>query len=78
MEINGQSREFGEAKVKVKDVLSTDGTKIILEDGSWFMIRPSGTEPKVRFYIEARTEEGKKALFSLAERVTREAIQGGI
>ncbi len=76
--IPGKEIEFGEAKVKVKDVLSTDGTKIILEDGSWFMIRPSGTEPKVRFYIEARTEEGKKALFSLAERVTREAIQGGI
>ena len=38
------------------------------------MIRPSGTEPKVRFYIEARTEEGKKAVFETAERITKEAL----
>ncbi len=38
------------------------------------MIRPSGTEPKVRFYIEARTEKGKKAVFELAEKITRDAI----
>ena len=35
---------------------------MVLEDGSWLMIRPSGTEPKVRFYLEARSETGKKAL----------------
>lgn len=61
-------------EVKIKEVLTVDGTKVILEDGSWFMIRPSGTEPKVRFYIEARTEEGKRALFELAEDITKEAI----
>jgi phosphomannomutase len=38
------------------------------------MIRPSGTEPKVRFYIEARTESEKKAVFDAAEKITREAI----
>jgi phosphomannomutase len=27
---------------------------MIFADGSWLMIRPSGTEPKVRFYVEAR------------------------
>ena len=40
---------------------------MILEDDSWLMIRPSGTEPKVRFYVEARTEEGKDALFAAGE-----------
>ncbi|MEW6067733.1 MAG: phosphomannomutase [Nitrospirota bacterium] len=58
----------------VKDVITVDGTKLIFDNGSWLMIRLSGTEPKVRFYIEARTEEGKKAVFDVAERVTREAI----
>jgi phosphomannomutase len=38
------------------------------------MIRPSGTEPKVRFYIEARTEQEKRAVFETAERMTREAL----
>jgi phosphomannomutase len=28
---------------------------MLLDDGSWIMIRPSGTEPKVRFYVEARS-----------------------
>ncbi|RME05034.1 MAG: phosphoglucomutase/phosphomannomutase family protein, partial [Deltaproteobacteria bacterium] len=38
-----------------------DGTKLFLDDGSWVLMRPSGTEPVVRFYIEttsaARLEE---------------------
>ncbi|MEW6587332.1 MAG: phosphomannomutase, partial [Nitrospirota bacterium] len=65
---------IGADKRTVKDVITVDGTKLIFDDGSWLMIRPSGTEPKVRFYIEARTEEDKKAVFDLAERLTREAI----
>jgi phosphomannomutase len=58
----------------VKDLITVDGTKLVFDDGSWLMIRPSGTEPKVRFYIEARTEEGKKAVFEAAEHMTREAL----
>ena len=58
----------------VMDLITVDGTKVIFDDGSWLMIRPSGTEPKVRFYIEARTMEGKKAIFEAAEHITREAL----
>lgn len=58
----------------VKDVITVDGTKLVFDDDSWLMIRPSGTEPKVRFYIEARTEQGKKAIFETAEKIAREAI----
>jgi phosphoglucomutase len=29
------------------------GIKVQLEDGSWFAIRPSGTEPKMKVYIES-------------------------
>jgi phosphomannomutase len=58
----------------ITDVITVDGTKLVFDDGSWLMIRPSGTEPKVRFYIEARTEEGKKAVFATAEKMTREAL----
>jgi phosphomannomutase len=59
----------------VTDMITVDGIKLVFDDGSWLMIRPSGTEPKVRFYIEARTEAGKKAVFELAESMTREAIR---
>ncbi len=70
----GAAVKIGEEERTVKDVITVDGTKLIFDDGSWLMIRPSGTEPKVRFYIEARTEEGKKAVFELAEKITREAL----
>ncbi len=58
----------------VRDLITADGTKLVFDDGSWLMIRPSGTEPKVRFYIEARTEQGKQAVFATAEQITREAL----
>ncbi|MEW6714785.1 MAG: phosphomannomutase [Nitrospirota bacterium] len=58
----------------VKNVITVDGTKLVFDDGSWLMIRPSGTEPKVRFYIEARTEGEKNSILQAAERITREAI----
>jgi len=65
---------IGGNKRTVINVITVDGTKLVFDDGSWLMIRPSGTEPKVRFYIEARTEEGKKAVFETADRITKEAL----
>lgn len=70
----GTSLAIGGTLRTVKDVITVDGTKLVFDDGSWLMIRPSGTEPKVRFYIEARTEEGKRAVFELAEKMTEEAL----
>ena len=32
---------------------SSDVIKYFLEDGSTLVLRPSGTEPKMKFYIEA-------------------------
>ncbi|VAX27155.1 hypothetical protein MNBD_NITROSPIRAE02-78, partial [hydrothermal vent metagenome] len=71
----GSTIRIGDRTLKVKDLITVDGTKIVLEDGSWLMIRPSGTEPKVRFYIEARTIEEKEAIFKTAARLTEEAIR---
>ena len=51
---------------RIARVIDIDGRKMILEDGSWLMIRPSGTEPKVRFYVEARSPAGRAALFECA------------
>ncbi|ERG95847.1 phosphoglucomutase/phosphomannomutase family protein [Haloquadratum walsbyi] len=41
----------------IADVVSVDGFKLLLEDGSWILIRPSGTEPKMRVYAEASSQE---------------------
>jgi len=43
---------------KVVEHVTIDGHKYILEDGSWVCLRPSGTEPVVRFYLEAPSQEG--------------------
>jgi phosphoglucomutase len=33
-----------------------DGLKLLFDDGSWVLMRPSGTEPVVRFYAESTSE----------------------
>ncbi len=38
---------------QVKELITTDGVKMILDDGSWALFRKSGTEPVVRVYTEA-------------------------
>src|SRR5690348_896915 len=39
----------------VREVVRTDGLKLVFEDGSWVCYRLSGTEPVVRLYSESRT-----------------------
>ncbi|MBV0902092.1 phosphoglucomutase/phosphomannomutase family protein [Haloarcula salina] len=45
------------AGVAVDGVNTVDGFKIRLEDGTWVLVRPSGTEPKLRVYAEAGSDE---------------------
>ena len=72
----GSFLQVGPRPLKVKKLITVDGTKMVLEDDSWLMIRPSGTEPKVRFYVEARKPDEIQALFETAEQLTRAAISG--
>jgi alpha-D-glucose phosphate-specific phosphoglucomutase len=53
---------------KVSQVVRTDGLKLVLDDGSWVCYRLSGTEPVVRAYTEARSEEDMEALKAAAEK----------
>jgi phosphoglucomutase len=47
---------------KVAKIDRTDGLKLIFEDGSWILMRPSGTEPVVRIYTEAAKLAAAKKL----------------
>jgi phosphomannomutase len=54
------------------DALSTnDGFKFHVADGSWLLIRTSGTEPLVRVYTEASSEDAREALVDAGERLVR-------
>jgi phosphoglucomutase len=52
----------------VREVVRTDGLKLVLSDGSWVCYRLSGTEPVVRVYTEARHEAGLEKLSTAAKR----------
>ena len=43
------------AGIQVKEVGRKDGIKLYLEEGSWVLLRPSGTEPLVRVYMETNS-----------------------
>jgi phosphomannomutase len=52
--------------------LSTnDGVKFFLDDGSWLLVRTSGTEPLVRVYTEATSAGTRDALLEAGERLVR-------
>jgi phosphomannomutase len=49
-------RNFSKGEIsgkKVKKVITIDGGKVLMEDGSWVLVRASGTEPLIRCYIES-------------------------
>jgi phosphoglucomutase len=52
---------------KVKQVVRTDGMKLVFDDGSWVCYRLSGTEPVVRIYSEARVESDLAKLAAAAK-----------
>jgi phosphomannomutase len=58
-------------EISVAEVSALDGAKYILEDDSWLLIRPSGTEPVLRVYAEGRTPETLRALMTFGERVAQ-------
>jgi Phosphomannomutase len=50
------------AGLKVLSRTTVDGLKLILENENWLLIRPSGTEPLFRLYVEALNEDVMKAI----------------
>ena len=53
------------------DVKSYDGVKFVAQDGSWLMLRGSGTEPILRIYAEATNNPDVQKLLRLGVQLTR-------
>jgi phosphomannomutase len=67
----GPAELAGEPVARTVALDTGDGFKFFLEDGSWLLIRTSGTEPLVRVYTEATSPEGREAMLAAGERLVR-------
>ena len=61
----------GQVVSRTQVLTTNDGYKFFLADGSWLLIRTSGTEPLVRVYTEATSEQLRDALLLEGERLVR-------
>ena len=62
------------APVTRTDALETnDGFKFYVADGSWLLVRFSGTEPLVRVYTEATSADIRDAMIAAGEGLVRDA-----
>jgi phosphomannomutase len=56
---------------------SLDGRKLWLDGGAWVLVRASGTEPLLRVYIEARTEQEVEELHVAAQGLVTSLTEDG-
>ncbi len=54
--------------LKVKEVITTDGVKLLFNDQTWLLFRLSGTEPVARIYAEASSPKELKKLLDAGKR----------
>jgi len=59
----------------VTRVDTLDGVKFYMRDGSWLLIRPSGTEPVLRIYAEARSPEAVRGLLEEGAKLGQKVMQ---
>jgi len=57
--------------LSIKELQTTDGIKYLMENDSWLLIRPSGTEPVLRVYAEGRTVNDVKVLLEYGRQVAQ-------
>ncbi len=53
------------------EVKSYDGVKFVAQDGSWLMLRGSGTEPILRIYAEGKSDADAQSLLKLGVKLTK-------
>ncbi|MBN1678017.1 MAG: phosphoglucosamine mutase [Candidatus Thermoplasmatota archaeon] len=66
--------EKGLMAVDCEGILTTDGFRLQFEDG-WALVRASGTEPKVRFLAEARSDKRAAEIMKLMSSTVRRCVK---
>ncbi len=54
-------KRLADGKVTKIDIPTSNVLKYLLADGTWIAVRPSGTEPKIKFYIGTQADSLAKA-----------------
>lgn len=70
----GKRTVFADHREEDIDLPKSNVLKYFLEDGSWFCLRPSGTEPKVKFYFAVKgtsLQDSEQRLAALSEAVMK-------
>ncbi len=62
--------------MKPLSVSNTDGLKLNFTDG-WLLVRPSGTEPKIRLTAEAKTETRARQIYDGGLKAVRDSVNTG-
>ena len=60
------TRTFADGQTEQLQTPPSDVLKYHLEDGSWIAIRPSGTEPKIKFYLATKAQSSSEASEKIA------------
>ena len=61
LDFGNSTKTFKDGSVESIDMPSSNVLKYILEDESWIAVRPSGTEPKIKFYIGVKADSKEEA-----------------
>ncbi len=68
---NAPTELAGQPVTKTTELTTGDGFKFFIADGSWLLVRFSGTEPLVRVYTEATSQVAAEACVAAGEALVR-------
>jgi phosphoglucosamine mutase len=80
--VDSQGLAMSRLEVKLQNLKpltlsNVDGIKLNFNDG-WLLVRPSGTEPKIRITAEAKTESRARQLFDRCLTLIKESMDIGV